>query len=650
MRLLGDLDIKTKPIILTILFITVMSVSLFNAEPVSAAIINIQPSSYNTTNVSLNDQIQELIDSAKDGDTLTFIGKYYENLSLIINKSLNIITNVNTTVTGDTSGQPVFLVVGRGSKWTNITGFKIKSVNDGIYVKNASNVTISKNTVTSTKGTGIKVSGSTGATVKKNTVTSSQTGVSVENSKNSTIDNNNVKNSVNNGVEIQNSHDIKVSNNNISFSKKHGTSIANSQNIDLEGNDIEYQQNNGVNLICTNGVTLNNNTISNNGVNGVYFDTNVKNTQISYNIITNNLKYGIELDRSGSTTSITNNTISGNVVGIDISSETDYLNIIQNSITYNKGYEENTGIGINFGWGYKESSSMVVIYNAIFGNDRKEVCASDYSKKTSIGYNWYGSDDPRQVRVCPYVSSKYVNWKTFESNGKYTTVFYGADGQVATMLPNFEITYQLNNGRKVKVTVKNGVATVTFPSSEYQLTDNLLIIKALFQEKKMPLSDAEVKEILKYQNKSQNNGNNGNGDNGNGNGGNSGNGNGGNGNNGNGGSGDNNNGNSNNPGNNGQIDNGNSGGSTGQSQSTSSSDSSGSTTLERNSAQLNGAGETSQSASTQQNNDQQSKTAQEILVDTVNNPNLGSIIALVLLIASIVVVYYRKEIELMYRK
>lgn len=646
---LGDLNIRTKPIMLMILFIAVISVSFCNIQPASATTMNIQSSTYyNTTSVTLNVQIQKLIDSAKDGDTLNFLGKYYGNLTLIINKSLNLITNVNTTVTGDKSGRSVFLVTGRGSKWANITGFSVKSINDGISVENTSNVKVSKNTVTSTKGTGIKVSGSTSVVVEKNTVSSSQTGVSVKNSKNSTIQTNNVKNSIKNGVEIQNSHDIKVSNNNISFSNKHGTSIANSQNIDLEGNDIEQGQMNGVNLIDTDGVTLNNNKINKNGVHGVYLDTNVKNTQITHNTINNNLKCGIELDGSGSTTDIINNTISENKIGIDINSETDNLNIISNTITKNKGNDEDSGIGINFGWGYKESSTLSVNYNAIFGNDRREICASDYSKKTSIGYNWYGSDDPRQIRVCPYVSSKYVNYVTTESKGNFTTVFYGADGQVATNIPNFDIVYQLNNGKKVRVTVKNGVATITFLSSEYQLKNNQLLIQTSSQKKIMLLDDDLVKEIVKYLN-DQNKGNNGNGDNGNGNGGNNSNGNGDNGK-GNGGSGTGgNNGNTNTPGNNGQINNGNSGGSTGQSSSTSSSSSSGSTKLERTSAHIDGTGEAAQSTSSQNQASDQSKTAQEILLDNVN-PNLWSIVALVLLIAAIVVVYYRKEIELMYRK
>ncbi|MTK63694.1 MAG: right-handed parallel beta-helix repeat-containing protein [Methanobacterium sp.] len=661
---------------LMILFIAVISVSFFNAEPVSAATITIQPTShYNTTDISLNDQIQKLIDSAKVGDTINFIGRYYDNLSLIINKSLNIITNVNATISGDSSGQPTFLVTGTKSKWTNITGFNIKSVNDGISLNNTANVTVSKNSVRSTGGVGIKVSKSTGVKVKNNTVTSSKTGISVENCKNSTIQSNNVKNSANNGVEIKNSQDINVSNNTVTSSGKHGASISSSQNVDLESNDIEYNQNNGVNQIDTAGVTLNKNIISNNGINGVYFDTNVINTQITNNNICSNVKYGINLDGSGSTTTINNNAINGNAIGIDINSATDFLEITQNTITNSKGYTEDAGVGINFDYKFTKSDTMVIEYNSIFGSDRREVCVSDGQTHVDIGYNWYGSDDQKQVRICPYVSSKWITWGLTELNGVYTAVFKAGD-QIATKLSGFDVTFELNNGTKVTVTVKNGIATVSFPLSEYIKHGNQVTVTAIYQTKEMDVFDTEVMNIIDSQNQNNNNNNNGNGtnnnngngDNGNGNNNNNGNGDNGNGNNngnngnnngnngnnnGNNGNGDNGNGNSNNgqntPGHNGQVSNGNTGGSTGQSDTTSSSSST-SQRLERNSAILDGANDASKSSSESQTSNQQSKTAQEILLDNVNNPNFWSIIALVLLIASIVVVYYRKEIEIMYRK
>ncbi len=635
---LGGGKIGSKPVIALILLMTIISISFFIIEPISAANIEIHPSSYyNTTHISLNDQIQKIISSAKNGDTITFVGKYYGELSLIINKSLNIISYINTTVSGDSTGQPVFLISGSGSKWTNITGFNIKSTNDGISVNNTSNVTIAKNNVSTSKGTGIKVSESKGVTVKNNNVTLSQTGISIANSNNSNIKGNNVKKSVKNGVEIENSHNVNVSNNNISSSGKHGASIANSENIGVEGNDMEYNQNNGINLVDTKNIVINNNTISNNNVHGIYCD-NVKNTQITQNKIINNIKYGIELFGHGAHTKIHNNQIAKNAIGIDINSATDYLDISLNDIIYNKGNGDDSGVGINFGSQYVASSTLNVNYNAIFGNQRREVCAGDSNTKIDFGYNWYGSDDPREVRLCPYLTTKWITWKSSESNGKYSAVFYAGD-QVASMLSGFDVTFQLNDGTQVTVAVQNGTATTSFPSSQYQSTGNIVTIKAIFQTIKMAIADAEAKNIQDHQDQTNNGGtgNNGNGGNGssdsNGNG--DGNGNGGNGKQGN------------------TAGSGTSGpgAKSGQSGSTTGSDSSGSTKLVRNSAILAETGETGQSSSSQtKTDDQQSKTAQEILLDNVNNPNLWSVIGLVLMIIAIVVVYYRREIELMCRK
>ena len=619
-----------------------MSISFFNVVPVSASTIQIQPSSYyNTNHGSLNDQIQIIINSAKNGDTINFMGKYYGNLSLIINKSLNIISKVNTTVSGDLSGQPVFLVIGSKSKWTNITGLNIKSANDGISIQNTNNVTVSKNSVSSTKGTGIKVSKSTGVKIKNNVVTSSKTGISVSNSKNNNIQNNTVKKSVKSGVEIQKSQDVVVVNNSIVSSGEHGASISGSTNVDLEGNKIESNQKNGVNLINTNNIIVNNNTIRYNTLNGIYFDKNVKNTQITLNNIYHN-KCGIELFNSASYTKINRNIIDWNPTGNDVNSKTDHLDMSYNLITNSKEDKggSSNGVGINIGSGFEKSSTFTVHDNAIYGSGKWEIEAGDSADTgINIGYNWYGSDDPSQVRVCPKVTKNLITWGFVDSNGLYSVVFFeGSDGtQFATGLSGFDVTFQMNKGTKIKETVQNGTASTSISSRDYQLTGNVLTITAVFEQLQEDISDAEAKENVASQNQN----NSGNGDNGKGNGDNGN----GTGNNGNGGDGPGNNGNGNNNGNSNGNENtpGNTGGSSGQSGSSSK--------LERNSAMLDGAGEVGKSSSSQnQANNQQSKTAQEILLDNVNNTNLWSIVALVMLIAAIIVVYYRKEIELMYRK
>lgn len=621
---LEDLNIRTKFALTMILFIAVISVSFVNVEPVSAATINVLPLSYyNTAHTSLNDQIHKLISSAKNGDTLNFLGKSYGDLSLIINKSLNIISNVNTTVLGDSTGQPVFLVTGSGSRWTNITGFKIKSVNDGISINNACNITVSKNSVSSTKGTGIKVSKSTGVKIKNNTVTSSQTGISVSNTKSSNINGNKIKKSVKNGVEIQKSQTVTVSNNSISASGNHGTLIAGSNNIDLENNDIVSSQKNGINLINTNNVKINNNTICYNTFNGIFFDINVKNTQITFNNINHNQKCGIELFNSASYTKINKNNIDSNPTGIDVNFKTDDLDMSQNLIT------KSDGVGINIGSGYKGSSTFTVHDNAIFGSGKWEIWAGESpAPDINIGYNWYGSDDPSQVRLCPKVAKNLISWRYTAVDGVYSLVFVEGDSgnQFAMGLSGFDVGFQMNNAAKVTQTVKNGTAATSFSSTEYNLTNNRITFIPGYQNVTVTLSNAEYKNAVDSQNQNNNdNGHDGDviGDDDNG---------------------DIGNGKSQSNGQ--QVNNENSA----QSASTSNTDSSGSNKLQRNSAVLDGASESQFTSGQSQTTKQQSKNSQELLLDNVNNPNFWSIISLILLIAAVILVYYGNDIKSMYKR
>lgn len=50
----------------------------------SAATVNVAPGLSNT-------DIQAIIDGAQTGDTIQFLGNYYENISLVINKTCNLV-------------------------------------------------------------------------------------------------------------------------------------------------------------------------------------------------------------------------------------------------------------------------------------------------------------------------------------------------------------------------------------------------------------------------------------------------------------------------------------------------------------------------------------------------------------------------------
>ena len=55
-------------------------------------------SDYQVTSDLSNEDIQKVFDSANDGDTIEFKSKEYKNISLVVDKKLNIISKVNSNI------------------------------------------------------------------------------------------------------------------------------------------------------------------------------------------------------------------------------------------------------------------------------------------------------------------------------------------------------------------------------------------------------------------------------------------------------------------------------------------------------------------------------------------------------------------------
>lgn len=601
---------------------------------VSAATIKINSSSdYNTTNNSLNEQIQSIINSAKNGDTLEFLGKSYGNLSLVINKSLNIISFANTLISGNSTNNSVFLVTGSGSRWTNITGFNLQSSHgNGIVVQNTSNIKISKNNVSSTNGTGIRITGSNEVNVENNIVSKSQTGISVTNSKNINITNNSAKNNNGDGVSIGNSQNLNVSKNSVSSNGNNGISVDKSQDISMQNNSIENNGNNGVKLEDTNKIHINDSNIISNHGHGIYFDENVNDTQITSNNINYNVGTGIELDKSGINTLIDKNVITGDLIGIDINDQTDNLIIRSNIITDSvENGDDTSGVGINIGPNYVNSPTFNAYDNYIVGNQRREVVVGDPTKIVIFGANWYGSNDGGNI--CPYLLTKYLHFQLSVSALGVAATFTDPTGSVATGLPTFNVNFKLN-GNFLSASVINGIATPEFPSSDYQSHNNVVTAQAPYPPTDiLSIPDNIVQSILATiaasSTVTQNNGSTvtkGGGTKG-------GSVKGGTGNNGSDGTNDSGSGSSN--GVSGQVG-----------VTTSTASSKGTTTVSRESAtSSSSAGYSSSTGSVNTNN----PTAQDVSLEQIVNPNILSIISLVVIMVMILLVYYRDDIKKMYK-
>ncbi len=427
-------------------------------ETTNKIIINKNNTLYIPQNIS-NDEIQKLIDSS-NGSAIIFLGENYNNISLIINKPLNITTNINTTLNG-INGSTIFLITKSGMN-SNISNFNLISY----------------------EGTGIKI----------------------ENTSNIKITNNTIKNILDSKYKTEYAKGLKIMPGN-------GASILNSNNIVVEYNTINSYEN-GVYLNNSQNICINNNILKENNY-GINYGYNVSNTKVFNNTINENvgnytlevpegpLGYGIYLNNSGVNATITNNSIINNYIGILIDSNYSTGIIITKNLIC-----ENSLEGITFWKHYdlaENANYPVVTDNAIYNNAKGpsmmilgEMSANpegiygpgqwNDSLKLVIGANWYGTNHlvtwdlngtVGAGTMCPRIKTTPITFNmTCTKPGTYNVNFY-KNNTLDTNLPTFTLFFTLNiNGTETEIEIINGTGTITFNSSEYKSSDNIIEVSA----------------------------------------------------------------------------------------------------------------------------------------------------------------------------
>ncbi|WP_409198139.1 right-handed parallel beta-helix repeat-containing protein [Methanobrevibacter acididurans] len=427
-------------------------------ETTNKIIINKNNILYIPQNIS-NDEIQKLIDSNNESNIL-FLGENYNKISLIINKPLNITTNINTTLNG-INGSEIFLITKSGMN-SNISNFNFISY----------------------EGTGIKI----------------------ENTSNIKLSNNSIKNILDSEYKTEYAKGLKIMPGN-------GVGILNSSNIVLEYNTISSYEN-GVYLNNSQNIFVNNNILKENNY-GINYDYNVSNTKVFNNTINENvgnytlevpegpLGYGIYLNNSGVNASIINNSIINNYIGILIDSNySTGITITKNLIC------ENALEGITFWKHYDLAENAiypVVTDNAIYNNAKGpsmmilgEMSANpegiygpgqwNDSLKLVIGANWYGTNHlvtwdlngtVGAGTMCPRIKTTPITFNiTCTKPGTYNVNFY-KNNTLDTNLPTFTLFFTLNvNGTETEIEITNGTGTITFNPSEYKSSDNIIEVSA----------------------------------------------------------------------------------------------------------------------------------------------------------------------------
>lgn len=412
---------------LFICLISLLLVSTVNATDINNNSLTSQSNSYKVTNELSNDDIQSLFDNANDGDVIEFTSKEYKNMSLVVDKKLNIVSNAKSKihVSDSLSSRAQSLGIDKtfGFYFTNNSGGSILS---GITIISGLN----------------------------------DYGVIVDSSDNTTIKNNVLTGGSKAGILVKDSDYVKVSFNSISKSKGEGLQIK----------DVGFS-------------TIKNNTISYNGRSGIEA-SNINNNTIVYNDIHHNVLNGITLQGKSYGNVIKHNTAYENLNGIFINSTSSYDVVNANSFTSNRknpsiketGGVYETGNGLLFGSGFKTSKEntpgrLQVKYNVLAHNEMYQAKNNPDLPVFKLGDNWFDSTDDSNTFVCPMLLAGIMKMGTISIKNGIGLQMYDTKGEAVKEFGTFDTKVNIN-GNQYTAKFVNGKATIDAnldPDKEYDI-------------------------------------------------------------------------------------------------------------------------------------------------------------------------------------
>ena len=368
-----------------------------------------------------NDDIQALFDNAGSGDTFEFTDSEYKNVSLVVDKKLNIVSRNNSVVyaSGEISDKAKSLGIDK------TFGFYFTSNSAGSVL---SGITI----VASDCDYGVVVANANNVNVKDNKVIGGR-----------------------NGVLIKNSEKITLSGNDISKAKENGLQLQNIKNSLIEKNNMAYNKKSGIETFNMYYCNITNNTVHHNDLNGI-----TVNGVSSHNLINYNSAYE-------------------NTNGIYINSTSSYDNVKSNSMTSNRkdprsimgGFE--TGNGFLLGSGFKSSgkSLLKVEYNYLAHNEFYQAKNYWENENYELGQNWYDSTDPTNTFVCPRLLASLMKLDTWSISNTLGFQMKDSSGKPVEEFATFQTKVNVK-GNQYTATFINGKAVIDVeldPNVEYDV-------------------------------------------------------------------------------------------------------------------------------------------------------------------------------------
>ena len=394
--------------------------------------------------------IQTAINNAKAGDTIEITGKNYEHCHFVVDKKLNIISNVGTTMSTcpsnikGSNGVGIFYFSPEASG-SVLSGFTF--VNDAakngevdpyaVYIEGAKDIQITNNIIDQvTNGPGIYIKDASNITINNNNIQYSQNGILIENNNKITIKDNNIENNKNSGIYIgEGNKNINIINNNIVKNNWKGVVVNSANNVNIISNVIMANRDNPVQARAKNGA-------------GIYVDCAVDSLKINGNYIFENGNYGIF-----------------------------------DTYKTKESFEEN----------YK---SQEINFNIFVGHNTRGIFAQQ-NEAGQTGIIYVGSNAYSFEQLCPSTfyepgilkdgtQDMIFGEMTKISKGIYKITFINAKtGEVAKCLSAGNVTFFLNKegtDSSIKpgdtyqiVSIINGTATVNFKNATFKPTQNVLI-------------------------------------------------------------------------------------------------------------------------------------------------------------------------------
>lgn len=395
---------------ISLLFLFLLSsVSAMDNQDDNMTVISSGNNPITITSELSNDDIQSKFDNAKDGDTFQFIDDEYQDISLVVDKKLNIVSKHNS-------------IIHASDKIT------YKAKNLGIYKTFGFYFT--------SKAAGSVLSGITIIASK------SDYGIVVDNTKNVRIDNNNITNG-GNCVLIKNSERISLLNNDISKAAKNGVQLQDSKSCLIKSNEISYNGLSGIETSNIDHCNITNNAIHHNGLNG------------------------ISTFNKSSHTLIDGNNIYENTNGLYLNSTSTNDVVEKNSLTHNRknprsimgGFE--TGNGLLFGAGFKSKGNSIlqVEHNYLAHNEFYQAKNYWENENFELGQNWYNSNDPSNTFICPRLLASLMRLDSFSVSNTLTFQLRDSSGRAVNDFATFQTRVNVD-GNQYTVTFTNGKATV----------------------------------------------------------------------------------------------------------------------------------------------------------------------------------------------